>query len=91
MVTRLLGPFGIGRERIERERDMCAHGNVIGESRRIGARKLGGSSVQSPVPEFTTIAERGEINNFAECVRLELQLKGFSRTSYKIGFEHLAQ
>ena len=28
------------------------------------------------IPEFATVAERGEINNFAECVRFELQLCG---------------
>ena len=26
------------------------------------------------IPEFARVAERGEINNFAECARFELQL-----------------
>ena len=28
------------------------------------------------IPELATVAERGEINNFAECARFELQLWG---------------
>ena len=31
------------------------------------------------IPEFATLAERAEINNFAECARFELQLWGPGR------------